>query len=194
MIFFLISLTSVSIAGSAASNRGPTINHLKSSSIVTILANNDPYGVVSWKNRFEITTEEKEVNSSAVLILSRAFGALGDIMVAYETQQAVNVSRNERKATPGVDYFTQKSTVLIRQGVKEAIVYIKVRHVSNVGYFGLNNCMYIRIDAVHSYICLSLLNTNRCPSLIIPNLSFSQPLKLIMLGINFSLQSALFNQ
>ena len=124
-------MTSVSIAGATASNRGPTINHLKSTSSVTILANNDPYGVVGWKNLIEVTTEEKEVNSSAMLIIRRESGRLAEIRVDYETKQAVNVSQNERIAIPGIDYFTKRSFVLMKKDEGEAIVYINVRHVSN---------------------------------------------------------------
>ena len=128
---FNFRLTSVSIAGATPSNRGPTINHLKSTSSVTILANNDPYGLLGWKNLIEVTTEEKEVNSSAMLIIRRTFGKLADIRVDYETKQAVNVSQNERIAIPGIDYFTKRSFVLMKQNEGEAIVSIKVRHVSN---------------------------------------------------------------
>ena len=124
-------LTSASIVGAVTSNRGPTINLLKSSSSVTILANNDPYGAVGWKNRIEITTKEKEVNSSAVLIISRDFGTLADIRIDYETKQAVNVTQNERIAIPGVDYFSKRSSVVMKKDQREVIVYIKVRHVSN---------------------------------------------------------------
>ena len=98
--------------------------------MVTILANNDPYGIIGWKNRIEITTEETEVNSSALLVINRQAGALGDVMVMYETQQALNVSTNERAAIPNVDYFTQRSSVLMTAGRREALIYIKVRHVS----------------------------------------------------------------
>lgn len=98
---------------------------------VTIVANNEPYGVVGWKNRIEITTEEKEVNASALLVISREFGTLGDIRVDYETKQPTNVSLNERIAIPGIDYTTKKSFLIMRKGQKEAIVYIQVRHVSD---------------------------------------------------------------
>ena len=131
-------LTGVSIVGAATSNSGPTINHLKSTSSVTILANNEPYGVVGWKNRLEITTEDKEVNSSALLIIRREHGALADIRVDYQTKQAVSVSQNERVAIPGVDYFTKRSFVVMKKDAREAIVYIKVRHVSNAVYMLLN--------------------------------------------------------
>ena len=98
---------------------------------MTILANNEPYGVVGWKNRIEITTEEKEVNTSAMLIIMRSFGTLADVRIDYETKQAANVSQMERVAIPGVDYFTKKSYLIMKRGEREAAVYIKVRHVSN---------------------------------------------------------------
>lgn len=97
---------------------------------MTVFANDEPYGVVGWKNRIEITTREKEVNSSVLLIISRSFGTLADIRIYYETVQAANVSQNERVAVPGIDYFAQTSSIMMKRGEREAVVYIKVRHVS----------------------------------------------------------------
>eukprot|EP00794_Sanderia_malayensis_P009868 gene9868-10878_t len=142
---FIVRLTSVSMTGSSDSNKGPTINHLKNTAIVTISANDDPYGVVQWKNQVEVTTQQKEVNSSAILVISRLFGTFGDILVYYETMQATSVSGSERIAIPGIDYFSKKSSVLMNQGAKEAIVYVKVRHDNNTG---VNEVFHVKITNV----------------------------------------------
>ena len=113
---------------------------------MTVLANNDPYGVVRWKNRLEITTEETESNSTALLVISRLRGSLGDIRISYETTQASRVAQKERIAVAGVDYFSKKDSVLMRQGSSEALVFIKVRHVSLLIYsfYGSAWCLYSR--------------------------------------------------
>ena len=132
--FFHNRITGVVVSGSLNPNRGPTINHLKKEALVTVMANDDPYGVIRWKSPVEITTEQKEVNSSVLLVISRHYGSFGDILVSYETYQASSVGINERAAIPGVDYFPTNGTIVMQQGVREVYVFVKVRHVSKIQF------------------------------------------------------------
>lgn len=98
--------------------------------MVTILQNNNPFGIFGWNNKLQITYEKDEMNSSALLVLRRTKGLFGSVNVSYTTLNANEVGLKERPAVANLDYTAASSSVVFTDGQTEAYAYIEVKHVS----------------------------------------------------------------
>lgn len=99
--------------------------------MLIIPANDEPHGVISWRNAVVISQEEGPKNVTLSLFIMRQFGLIGDIVVAYETVQLSSIANDdERAAVPGVDFTAVKSTVDIPAGVNSTQITLDVTHVS----------------------------------------------------------------
>lgn len=106
------------------------MNYLQRTSVVEVLPNDHPYGVLGWQSTLVVTTEEVEKNASALLVMRRAEGAYGDVIVHYETVLAQHVGPRERAAKPNVDFIPTSGNVTLYEGQHEAYVFIGIVHVS----------------------------------------------------------------
>ena len=127
-VYSNIRLTAAATSGVTDPSRGATINYNQGISMVTISPSNSPYGVFEWENTIEVTNELTEQNSSALLVITRKLGSYGDVVVSYETATARELGLNERAAQPGVDYTPVKSSMVMREGEREAYVLVQIMH------------------------------------------------------------------
>ena len=112
-------------------NRGAVLNTARVTAMLIIPANDDPYGVISWKNTLIISQEAVPTNTTLSVYIMRQFGVIGDIVVSYETVQVSSVAHDdERVAMPGVDYVAVRSTVEIPAGHNSTQINLDVTHVS----------------------------------------------------------------
>lgn len=99
--------------------------------MLIIPANDDPHGVISWKDTLIISQEDGPKNTTLSVYIMRQFGLLGDIVVAYETVKLLSVPHDdERVAIPGDDYIAVRSTVDIPAGHNSTQISLDVTHVS----------------------------------------------------------------
>ena len=99
--------------------------------MLIIPANDDPYGVVSWKNTLIISQEDGPMDTTLPVYIMRQFGVIGDVVVSYETVQLSSVFHDdERVARPGDDYQAVRSTVEIPAGHNSTQITLNVSHVS----------------------------------------------------------------
>lgn len=99
--------------------------------MLIIPANDDPHGVISWKNTLIISQEDGPKNTTLSVYIMRQFGLLGDIVVAYETVKLLSVPHDdELVAMPYVDYKAVRSTVDIPAGHNSTQITLNVTHVS----------------------------------------------------------------
>ena len=112
-------------------NRGAVLNSARVTAMLIIPANDDPYGVISWKNTLIISQEAVPTTTTLSVNIMRQFGVIGDIVVSYETVQLSSVAHDdERVAMPGVDYVAVRSTVEIPAGHNSTQINLDVTHVS----------------------------------------------------------------
>ena len=117
--------------GSADSNRGAVLNTARTTAMLVIPANDDPHGIISWKNSLIISQENGPKNVTVSVSIMRQFGLIGDLVVAYETVQLSSVANNdEQPAVPGVDYKAVTSTVDILAGMNSTQITLDISHVS----------------------------------------------------------------
>lgn len=55
----------------------------KKTARVTVIANDSPYGVVSWEKSAYITTEPEGTDTTTMIHIIRSQGSLGTIRVGY---------------------------------------------------------------------------------------------------------------
>ena len=66
-----------------SSSPAPLPSGEKSSSRVTVMANDSPHGVVAWERSSYITTEPEGTDTTTMLHVVRTQGTLGTIRVGY---------------------------------------------------------------------------------------------------------------
>ncbi len=114
-------------------NRGAVLNTARVTAMLIIPANDDPHGVISWKNTLVISQEDGPKNTTLSVYIMRHYGLIGDIVVSYETVQLAGVAHaDERVAMPGVDYRAVRGTVEIPAGHNSTQITLDVAHVSLV--------------------------------------------------------------
>ena len=128
MVFFS-RLTNTTTVGVTSSEKA-TINYEKNVATVTIIENDNPYGVIGWKENIQVTNEKTEINSSVLIIIKREEGNYGDVSVFYETVVVKEVGVKERPAVPNVDFTPVKGSVTFSDRQSEVYIEIEVNHVS----------------------------------------------------------------
>lgn len=63
-------------------SKGASISPLRSVALITITANDEPFGIVTWDS-FDPTVTETDGNNVVSLTLVRTAGANGDIAISY---------------------------------------------------------------------------------------------------------------
>lgn len=151
--FHIYRLLRLTETGSSDANRGAVLNTARVTAMLIISANDDPHGVISWKNTLVISQEDGPKSTTFSVYIMRQFGVIGDIVVSYETVQLSSVPHDdERVAVPGVDYKAVTSTVEIPAGHNSTQITLDVTHVS------LDRLAIVRVFITSSFLCFSLLN------------------------------------
>ncbi|KAL3865787.1 hypothetical protein ACJMK2_043142 [Sinanodonta woodiana] len=123
-----VQLTEVIDSGTDLVGQGAQIG-LNRTAKVTVLANDSPYGVVSWETT-QVTVQEPEgTDSLETLYIVREQGMMGDLQVTFQT--SINVMAPlEQQAISGADYIARQGTVVIQENVTRVPVNIVVRQDS----------------------------------------------------------------
>lgn len=112
-------------------NRGAVLNTARVTAMLIIPDNDDPHGMISWKNTLVISQEDGPKNTTLSVHIMRRYGLIGDIVVSYETVQLLNVTHgDDRVGLPGVDYKAVRSNVEIPAGHNSTQITLDVAHVS----------------------------------------------------------------
>lgn len=128
---YIYRLQSLTQTGSSDVNRGAVLNTARVTAMLIIPANDDPHGMISWKNTLVISQEDGPKNTTLSVHIMRRYGLIGDIVVSYETVQLLSVTHgDDRVGLPGVDYKAVRSTVEIPAGQNSTQITLDVAHVS----------------------------------------------------------------
>ena len=125
---------------SSTEKKGASLNYLTSSSRISVMPNNNAFGVVGWKSNTVVTTQFTEHQSQVALVIERSYGAYGTILISYRTtvsnDTGVVIGPREKLAQPGVDYVEVISgNLTLDEGVREGIVLVGINHVSEYFLF-----------------------------------------------------------
>ncbi|PFX17387.1 G-protein coupled receptor 98 [Stylophora pistillata] len=154
-----IRLLRLTETGSSDANRGAVLNSARVVAMLVIPANDDPYGVIGWKNTLLISQEDGPKNITLSVDIMRWFGAIGDILVSYETVQVPTAKySDDRVALAGVDYKTMSNTVEISAGRNSTQITLDIAHYNDTM---LNSIFHVNITAVTLKQGVKFMNSPR---------------------------------
>ncbi|KAK3601208.1 hypothetical protein CHS0354_004408 [Potamilus streckersoni] len=120
-----IQLTEVIDSGTDLVGQGAQIGMNKTAK-VTVIANDSPYGVVSWETTLVTVQEPQGTDSVETLYIVREQGMMGDLQVTFQT--SINaLAPLEQQAVSGADYIARQGTVVIQENVTRVPVDIVIR-------------------------------------------------------------------
>lgn len=105
--------------------RGAEVIPEQSQAVITVLANDDPHGVVTWSPTVVMTEEEEGGSSTVQLTLIREFGAIGAIVVSYTTEIASSLPLIEQ-AESLQDFVPAAGDVVIGDGETSATITVTI--------------------------------------------------------------------
>ena len=108
------------------------LNSARAIAMLVIPANDEPHGVITWKNAVVISQEDGPKNVTLSVYVMRLFGLIGDIVVSFETVQlsSVSNSQGEQIAVAGIDFKAMQRAVEIPAGVNSTRIDLEITHVS----------------------------------------------------------------
>lgn len=127
----LVTLTDVvenGVPPSGDQTRGATIASGQSQAVITVQANDDPHGVVSWSPLIVRAEELEEMTNNVQLIIVREFGTVGAIIISYTTAMDTSLPDQEQ-AVSLQDFIPTSSDVVIGDGETSANVSVSIIQV-----------------------------------------------------------------
>ncbi|XP_076465116.1 adhesion G-protein coupled receptor V1-like isoform X2 [Babylonia areolata] len=92
---------------------------------ITVLANDSPFGVVSWSSTSLTTPEPENTNRELTLTIRREQGLRGQLRVSYVTSMALELPR-QQQATSGEDFLATQGYVTFGVNDSEASVSVTI--------------------------------------------------------------------
>ncbi len=110
-------------------SRGARLEAGRSEAVITVLANDEPHGVLTWGAPGMITVAELEGSSNVVsLSVLREFGTVGAIVVGYSTDIDASAF-SDNLATPLMDFVPITGEVVIGDNQTSADISIIILQV-----------------------------------------------------------------
>ena len=101
--------------------RGAMISSSSGVAVITVLANDDPHGVITWASTTAIATETESDSNDVLLTIVREFGVVGTVEVSFTTVMATEGAAHFI-ATAGEDYVPTTATAQMENGVASVTV------------------------------------------------------------------------
>lgn len=127
----MVTLTSVvenGVPPSGDQSRGARLASAQNVAVITVQANDDPHGVVTWSPLVIQTQEEEGRNSVLLLSIAREFGDIGAIIISYTTEMAL-FQPVQARAQALLDFVPASSDVVIGDGATSVNVSITILQV-----------------------------------------------------------------
>lgn len=132
-----VTLTNIidnGVPSSGDQTRGASIIPGQNQAVLTVLANDEPHGVVAWSPILTMTEEEEGRNSEVQLTINREFGAIGAVVASYTTEVASSLPSNEQ-AQPLQDFVPTGGDVVLGDGESSATVRVTILSVRRYKFF-----------------------------------------------------------
>ncbi|XP_062310079.1 adhesion G-protein coupled receptor V1 [Osmerus eperlanus] len=122
-----ISLMGATTLGLADPVKGAVIDPQRAHSLLTILPNGSPYGVVGWHldSQFLLAQEPQGSPANVTLTIVREQGSTGAVAVFYQTKPALSQPA-ANQAAAGQDYAAKDGTVVMAEGTPVVLVTIAI--------------------------------------------------------------------
>nr|XP_014349406.1 PREDICTED: G-protein coupled receptor 98 [Latimeria chalumnae] len=122
-----VTLTDVTTFGVLQPAKGAVIDGIRRKAMLTILANDSPYGVVGWHmDSLVVLVQEPEVTAiNVTLTIVREQGFAGDVSIHYETRPNLSL-QPVNQAQENKDYIAKDIAVILQENTAEASVTITV--------------------------------------------------------------------
>lgn len=136
----MVILTDVVVNGVPSSgdqSKGARLASGQTVAVITVQANDDPHGVVTWSPLVIVAEEEEGRDNVVQLTLVREFGNTGAIIISYTTAMAVSLPLEEQ-AESLQDFIPASSDVVIGDGESSANVSITILQVCVRSILDLN--------------------------------------------------------
>lgn len=127
-----VSLTSIvesGIPGGTNQSRGARLLPGGTEAVITVQANDDPHGVISWFPVMVLVDEQEGSNNVLQLIIVREFGAVGAVIISFTTAMAESLPSNEQ-AVSLMDFVPASGDIIMSDGQTSASVAVTILHVS----------------------------------------------------------------
>lgn len=130
----MVTLTRVvenGVAMAGDQSRGASLASGRSQAVVTVQANDNPHGVITWSPTLVMAEEVEGRNNEIQVSLIREFGAIGAIIISYATE--VRVGSDDAQALE--DFIPRSGDVVMSDGQSSATISITILPVSIMHYF-----------------------------------------------------------
>ena len=107
------------------SMRGAEISSTRHTAVITVLANDNPYGLFTWSTTSVSISEPDDGNSVSQFTIVRQAGTLGSVEVTYSTLMRTD-GQEYNRATSGSDYELTSGTLVILDGITSASVSVNI--------------------------------------------------------------------
>ncbi|KAJ8285558.1 hypothetical protein GJAV_G00028220 [Gymnothorax javanicus] len=120
-----ITLADVFTVGITEEWRGAIIDPQRAHSLITILPNGSPYGVIGWHldSQIILTQEPQRRPGNVTLNIMREQGFVGDVAVHYSTKPALS-RLPVNQASEKQDYVPKEETVVMKEDTRTEMVSI----------------------------------------------------------------------
>lgn len=108
--------------------RGARLILTLSEAVITVQANDDPHGVVTWSPLMVMVEEEEGTDNVVQFTLVREFGTVGAIIVSYRTEMDMSVPLGEQ-AESLLDFIPASRDVVIGDGEGSANISVTILQV-----------------------------------------------------------------
>ncbi|XP_051923302.1 adhesion G-protein coupled receptor V1 [Hippocampus zosterae] len=123
----IITLMDVTTVELRDAQQAAVIDHVRARSLLTILPNGSPYGVIGWHLDSQMTRTQEPPGFPVNVTLSivREHGSSGELEIHYETRPAL-YQLPSNQAAAGQDYMAKDDTLIMTEGATVALVTITI--------------------------------------------------------------------
>lgn len=126
----MVTLTTVvenGVSMGGDQSRGASIAPGRSQAVITVQANDDPHGVVTWSPTLVVADELEGANNVIQVTLVREFGAIGAVIISYSTEM---VATGIDRAQSLEDFIPATGDAIMSDGQSSATIRITILPVS----------------------------------------------------------------
>ena len=107
------------------SMRGAEISSTRHTAVITVLANDNPYGLFTWSTTSVSISEPNDGNSVSQFTIVRQAGTVGSVEVTYSTLMRTD-GQEDNRATSGSDYELTSGTLVVQDGITSSFVSVNI--------------------------------------------------------------------
>ena len=108
--------------------RGARLRPDRTQAVLTVQANDEPHGIVTWSVGVVSVEEMEEVENVVQLSVLREFGAVGALVISYTTEMAASLPASNQ-AVALMDYVPSTGDIVMADNQTAATISITILQV-----------------------------------------------------------------